>query len=84
MQLSPIRVRPLIVVNGSIVVSWPICTSTSITVVLRVDDAHAGQHVALVDRPLRQLAHARQRNAVVYAEHQRRVDQRVRSDRLTV
>ncbi len=32
MQPSPIRVLPRIVVNGSIVVSRPICTSTSITV----------------------------------------------------
>ena len=74
----------LIVVNGSIVVSSPISTSTSITVAAGSTIVHARAHVPLVDRRLRELAHLGQRDAVVDAEHQPGSVDHVRRDRLPV
>ena len=57
MQPRPIRVAPRIVVNGSITVS---CADLDVDVDHgrgRVDDRHAGEHVALVDRLLGERAH---------------------------
>ena len=51
---------------------------------LRVDDVHARQHVRAVDRRLRQRARLCQRDAVVDTEHQRRVVEHMRGDRLSV
>ena len=71
-------------VNGSITVSLPICTSTSIVVAVGVDDAHAGAHVPLVDRALGEPAHVRERHAIVDPEHEALVREHVRRDRLSV
>ena len=64
---SPIVVSPFRLVPGSIVVSWPIVTSASISVLRRVDDRDAVAGVAVVDLALREGSDVGQVDAVVDA-----------------
>ena len=64
---APIVVAPLSCANGSIVVSLPIVTVASMRVEARVDDRHPGEHVPLVDAPLRDGVRVGEVDPVVHA-----------------
>ena len=75
---------PCIALNGSITVSGPISTPTSIVVAVGIDDRHAGAHVAFEDLALGELRDAREVDAVVDAEHQALVGEPVGDHRQPV
>ena len=83
-QRAPIRVAPRRNVPGSTIVSRPISTPTSISVLGRVDDRDARERVRAVDPLLGEPPHLRELDAGVDAERQRRVGDHVRADRLAV